>query len=763
MVQGNEALLHVGAGAQLLRGPQQHAHLAGVHLAEQVSLLIVGVVVVDEGDLVGRDALLNQRLLEIIVHAEATHGRLHGAQPVGALGLQFFLGRFHVLQDALRLLVAQRCRALDVLGRSVDAGLERLVFLQLGLGLLDRRAQIRKHQLGALHIVVLLVAVNNLVRSAVNATAFLALGDFMLHQADVHRRLAGVSHDAQDVVIPLLGRSLARFNDGSTPGDVLHVGFLGRRLVQRQRGAASALERRQRELCAVVFLAVGLLDVIHRHRISHLVKHLQQIRRVHEVAHAVAGLVAVAAGRLHPHLVYAGEGVGPGVERVEALRLHLVGHQVPHHVVHLGQRVGNRRAGGKHHALAATVLVVDLVGLQVHIVGTLRAGAVAQSLHPVHLGAEHQVLEHMGFVDKQLVHAQLAEVQQIVHRPVAQRLDAVFQALLQGFELLDGALFLLLVAVAILHRLDGLHDLLDLALVELVFKLGGRADESEAAVRHHHGIPVARGDLGQELAPIGLFKVLFRGREHVGAGVQAVEVCGPLLDQVVGNSHQRLVGQAGALQFHRAGHHGEGLASANHMVQQGSAVLHDAGNRVALVAAELDDAVGHLTGEGHVRAVIFPRHVVVVGVVVGAGQQLGAVRVAEKPVIEAGLDLGGFAVGLFRRVHVRVGLALVVTVGDFDGPVVHQRVQNGVAAHGRRAPGVGQRDIAAFLHDQLEGTVDLLVLHCGLGFVAEQALGEVLINRGRNPRRADAGGNLMRRHVLGLHRLQCLDVAEHGR
>ncbi|MCY1166341.1 hypothetical protein D9M73_62680 [compost metagenome] len=274
VMQRHQPLLHVGAGAQLLGGAQQHAHLASVHLAEQVGFLVIRVVVVDEGDFVLWDALFDERGLEIVVHAEPAKSRLNSAQPVLAFGVQLGLGGFHVLHDAHGGLVAKRRVGGHVFAAGLNARLQGFVLLQLGLGVLDGRAHVREHQLGALPFVVLVVTLQHAVAGRVDAAAFVPFGGLWIHQSDVHGGLAGVAHHHEDVVVALFRRAAA-FLDGLRPfGDFRHVVVLCLGLVQRYRRAATALQFGQRECGAVVFLGVGLLDVIHRHRVGDLVEHL---------------------------------------------------------------------------------------------------------------------------------------------------------------------------------------------------------------------------------------------------------------------------------------------------------------------------------------------------------------------------------------------------------------------------------------------------------------------------------------------------------
>ena len=70
MVQGDELLLTVGAGAHALGAAQQDTHLTAPHLAEQVFLLYLALGVVDEGDLVFGNSQFQQFRANIIINAE---------------------------------------------------------------------------------------------------------------------------------------------------------------------------------------------------------------------------------------------------------------------------------------------------------------------------------------------------------------------------------------------------------------------------------------------------------------------------------------------------------------------------------------------------------------------------------------------------------------------------------------------------------------------------------------------------------------------
>ena len=85
MVQGHQLLLAVGSGTHTLCAAQQHTHLTGPYLAEQVFFLCLRLGIVDIGDLVFRYAQRQQFIPNVIVDAENT----------------FALGRGQITEDHL--------------------------------------------------------------------------------------------------------------------------------------------------------------------------------------------------------------------------------------------------------------------------------------------------------------------------------------------------------------------------------------------------------------------------------------------------------------------------------------------------------------------------------------------------------------------------------------------------------------------------------------------------------------------------------------
>ena len=97
-------------------------------------------------------------------------------------------------------------------------------------------------------------------------------------------------------------------------------------------------------------------------------------------------------------------------------------------------RVADRRAGGEGDAVAG-VLVVQVAALHVEVEGPLAAAGLDAG-DAVHLGRRLQVLEVVGLVDEQVVHAQLVEHQAVILLVLGEQ---VLEPLLAGgLLLLDG-------------------------------------------------------------------------------------------------------------------------------------------------------------------------------------------------------------------------------------------------------------------------------------------------------------------------------------
>ena len=267
-------------------------------------------------------------------------------------------------------------------------------------------------------------------------------------------------------------------------------------------------------------------------------------------------------------------------------------------------------------------------------------------------------------------------------------------------------------------------------------------------MRDDNGVPVPSGDLAEEPAAVLALEVLFRGCQDLGARVKAVEVGGPLLNKVVRDADHRLAGKACALQLDSRRDGRERLAGAYDVVGQRRPLLQHAGNEIALVPAELDDGVRDLSGERQPRSVVDAGDVVVVRVVVGSYQNLRPIGVREQPVLELVADVLGLVVGCLGFVLEGDGAAVVKLLGDLDRSVVQHRHQDAGCPVLRDTVGADISDVRPRDDDARKGTVRRDVGKTRAGTFAEQVLGEVFVDAGRNPRGADPCGDLSSANIL---------------
>ena len=466
VMQGDQALLHVRPRAHLLRGSEHDPDRSGVDLLEQRRLLVVRVVVVDESDLAFRDPALNQRGLQVVVDGESALGGPDGVEPIVALLLEFRLRLLSILNLGHGILVPERSHVYRVfVSTATNPLLQRLILGEVLLGMLDRRAKVAEHKLGALVLVPLLVSADNLFCRTIDAGALLSLGDAYVDEPNIHCRLSSISGYRKMVVFSLLGRPFAPLNRLCPCGNFLHVCDLRISPIQRDRLTLPGLQLGKRKLLSSVLLTEGSLDVLHGHRVGDLVIHRQKLMGVVELLKRLDVLMGSCC-RCLDRVFDSRKGVRPCVERTEAGRLHHVRHHVPHHVVHLGKRVADRGTGQEHNALTAAILRVKLVDLDEHIVGALRPVRVPKPADVLHLRGEHQVLEHVRLVHEQLVNTNLLKVEKVIHWLIAQARNAVLETLLHRLKLLDRPLAGHVLSAVGLCRADGVHDLLDLLLVE---------------------------------------------------------------------------------------------------------------------------------------------------------------------------------------------------------------------------------------------------------------------------------------------------------
>ena len=100
IMQGDEAILHVGAGTHLGGAADQHAHLAAADFGKEVALFCLGIRIVNKGHLLRQHPALDQFFPNIVIDREG-----HFLRPflIRALGL-FCFRRGEVAEHKLRQL-----------------------------------------------------------------------------------------------------------------------------------------------------------------------------------------------------------------------------------------------------------------------------------------------------------------------------------------------------------------------------------------------------------------------------------------------------------------------------------------------------------------------------------------------------------------------------------------------------------------------------------------------------------------------------------
>ncbi len=560
------------------------------------------------------------------------------------------------------------------------------------------------------------------------------------NEAQVDGGVPAVGDDCEQDVVARLGRTRARL-DGLDPR--IQLALVGAERGARRRGhdlALAALHRRQLQVLAQV--------VLERH-VGDAPEHRDQLGDVDELSEARHRLVA--AGRLQFEFgAGVAEQAGPCVELVDAALRQRVRLHEPLQAEHLAQRVGDRRARGQDQR-PGRVALRDEARLHIQVPGPLRAVGI-DALEAAHVGWERELPELLRLVHDHLVDADLADGQHVVLAG-GERFQLGEHHLLGVLDALPGQ------AVVAVHleqqRLVGLDLLGDHAALE-----GGRGgDELERRVRDDDGVPVRRGRAGQEAGALVLDEVLLVGDQDAGVRVEGQELAAGLGQTVARHRHQGLADQAEALLLHDRGGHAHRLARTDRVRDVGAAGRDDAPDRPLLVRAQADGAAG--AGQLQVRAVKGARLEIVELVIVDAGKAVCAVGVSPHPALERFLDprqllLG--CLGLLLVQHARLDAVLPDRVVDLRQRAVQRVGQQQAGVPPPRAPlGRGRGD--ALVAAQVERPRRDLNGVAHPGAHADHLGRERFHHVGREPRPAQARGDVGRPQVLGLHAPQRLHVA----
>ena len=174
--------MHVGPGAHLLGASHQDPNFAGVHGIEQVLLPVVGVVVMDECDLIGRDSPVDHHLSHFIVDGKLDVGRIGRGYRIFANLIQLFFGLLsHII-----------VRRSGVSYQLLDA---RDFSFNLRYG--DR--QVKEDKLSAFVLFGVAPDIDNVVNGTLSLATRHAR-QVRINQAHIERAFPGIGRDVQHVV-----------------------------------------------------------------------------------------------------------------------------------------------------------------------------------------------------------------------------------------------------------------------------------------------------------------------------------------------------------------------------------------------------------------------------------------------------------------------------------------------------------------------------------------------------------------------------------
>ena len=344
VVERRRPVLHVDPYADRLGRTDQDPHIAGADIIEQGFPGVLGLMVLDKGDV------------------------LLGNAPPHQLPFQDAVD----VADDLRLLCGQALAAFFL--RIVVA------FLRLVAGL--GRSQVQEDQLRSLVGFLGLVNLRDLRRGKLHLAVGVGFG-FGPDHPNVQGRFAGVAGYEQHIV---LFRLLSGQFVNPIP-QMLHVGF--------QEGVVGGLDAGPLRVSLGVYEAGAhgdhLRDFGRHPHIGHVLKQLGEFGEIHELGKPLGVPVLALGGLLHPHCDLA-VGLGPGVEVVETAPPQLRQLEIAHHGPGFGNGVGYGRPGGEHHSVVGKVArpggehdtaalgirpgpvlrqPLDMLGLQEHIPGPL--------------------------------------------------------------------------------------------------------------------------------------------------------------------------------------------------------------------------------------------------------------------------------------------------------------------------------------------------------------------------------------------------------
>ena len=351
--------MHVRSGAHPRRRADQHAHRSVFHRVEQLSLVGVVVEALDEGDFVGRNALGDESVLDVLVGVPSA--LLSRAKLFHFVRVEFFQKVRNIPECFL--VAGGNCRFLALF--------QGVVFLDDGRVLLRLgHATIEEHKLCPLVRRPLVVDGRYFVNGCVQLSARFVV-HLRRHCFGVQRQLARLVHQAQASSVAHLDVLDVRKALESRNNAVHQDAQLRRRRLYGNRAPIAALDLRQREFLAGVVLCIPPLDIVVGHHVGYRVVPLHQGAHVRPLAAQASDHLQADAGICRLKFRQGlDELTAEGVEVLKTGVGKEIRGQIPHDGVHLDGAVRDRRPGHEHRG---AVHLADDAHLGVQIEGLARS------------------------------------------------------------------------------------------------------------------------------------------------------------------------------------------------------------------------------------------------------------------------------------------------------------------------------------------------------------------------------------------------------
>ena len=281
------------------------------------------------------------------------------------------------------------------------------------------------------------------------------------------------------------------------------------------------------------------MELIRRFDVGDLFEQIHQFGQVEKLCKARPCPVA---GSLRGKLQRGGGFTKAACPAIEVAHTHLlqpVMLQIALDGIKLCHGVGNRGAGGKHHAAPAGQLI-HVAALGEHIRGFLRIGG-GKPCHVAHLCIEEKIFIIVRLVHKHPVYAELFKVNHIILAVAGLQLfQPRLQPLFRALQALDGKA----VAACELGILNAIGDFLNLLMKEPLLPLRADGDTLKLRVADDNSVIVAGGDTGAEFLAVVGFKVLLGSDKDVGRRVEPQKLGCPLFRQMVRHNKNGFLAQS---------------------------------------------------------------------------------------------------------------------------------------------------------------------------------------------------------------------------